>query len=150
MTHRSPEPLDDATKEQLLEKAREAANHAYIPYSQFPVGAAILTDSGEIVTGANIENASYGLTICAERVAAVKAAYEGARRFRAIAITAPNAERASPCGACRQVLFEFVPRDGDTIVILDGRDGPTITSVRALLPGAFGPADLGPTAPADS
>jgi cytidine deaminase len=127
---------------QLLERAREAADHAYAPYSDFPVGAAILTDHGEIVSGGNIENASYGMAICAERVAAVKAAYAGDRVFRAIAVSAPRAQRASPCGACRQVLFEFVPRGGDTVVILEGPNGPETTTVRALLPHAFGPADL--------
>lgn len=151
MSNREPEALDEATVHHLLESAREAAEHAYVPYSHFPVGAAILTERGDVVTGANIENASYGLTICAERVAAFKAVYSGERTFRAIAVAAPRAQRASPCGACRQVLFEFVPRDADTIVILEGPNGPELTTVRQLLPGAFGPADLdeaeSPTSP---
>jgi cytidine deaminase len=96
----------------LLAAAKAAQRHAHAPYSKFRVGAALLTKSGKIYTGVNVENASYGLTICAERVAITKAVSEGHRQFQAIAIVAPNAT-LSPCGACRQVLAEF----GEMIVV---------------------------------
>jgi cytidine deaminase len=127
----------------LLQEARAAAEFAYVPYSQFPVGACILTDTGELVRGANVENASYGLTTCAERVAVHTAAARGVRTIVAVAVTAPRAAKASPCGACRQVLNEFKPGHGELVVILDGVGGPTLTTVAALLPDAFGPRDLG-------
>jgi cytidine deaminase len=126
----------------LLEEARAAAEFAYVPYSQFPVGACVLTDTGDLVRGANIENASYGLTTCAERVAVHTAAARGSRSIVAIAVTAPRAAKASPCGACRQVLNEFKPVDGELVVILDGVDGPQMTTIASLLPDAFGPRDL--------
>jgi cytidine deaminase len=133
----SPELID-----RLLQEARAAAEAAYVPYSEFPVGACVLTDSGELVRGANIENASYGLTICAERVAVHTAAARGVRTVVAVAVTAPRAAKASPCGACRQVLNEFKPVDRDLVVILDGMDGPSLTTIESLLPDAFGPRDL--------
>lgn len=126
----------------LLHLAQEAAHNAYVPYSAFPVGAALLTGSGEIVTGANIENASYGLTCCAERVACFSAAAAGHREIIAIAVTAPRVETVTPCGACRQVLNEFKPASGDMIVILDGPHAPTPVPLAELLPRAFGPRDL--------
>lgn len=92
---------------QLMERARQARKHAYIPYSHFAVGAALLTRSGRIYTGANVENASYGLTICAERTAIVKAVSEGEREFEAIAVTADTDKPVLPCGACLQVMAEF-------------------------------------------
>jgi cytidine deaminase len=128
--------------EQLLAEARAAAEFAYGPYSHFPVGACALTDTGDLVRGANIENASYGLTTCAERVAVHTAAARGFRSIVAVAVTAPRAAKASPCGACRQVLNEFKPADGELIVILDGVDGPEMTTIARLLPDAFGPRDL--------
>ena len=128
--------------ERMLEEARVAAKQAYVPYSNFPVGACLLTDTGEFVTGANVENASYGLTTCAERVAVQTAVARGVRTVVAIAVTAPRAERASPCGACRQVLNEFKPAEGDMTVILDSATGPRLTTIGDLLPEAFGPRDL--------
>jgi len=128
--------------DRLLREARSAAEFAYVPYSRFPVGACILTDTGEFVRGANIENASYGLTTCAERVAVQTAAAQGVRTVVAVAVTAPRAAKASPCGACRQVLNEFKPVNGDLVVVLDGVDGPTLTTIEELLPVAFGPRDL--------
>lgn len=93
----------------LVKKAWEAKEHAYAPYSHFRVGAALLGDDGEIFTGCNVENASFGLTICAERVALVKAVSSGVRSFRKIAIVSDASTLCLPCGACRQVLFEFSP-----------------------------------------
>lgn len=135
--------LDAEMTDRLLALARDAASRAYVPYSNFPVGAAILTESGEIVTGANVENASLGLTCCAERTAAFTAAAAGHRAFLAVAVTAPRIAAVTPCGACRQVLNEFKPFNGDLIVILDGEDGPIPVSIGDLLPRAFGPVDLG-------
>jgi cytidine deaminase len=100
---------------QLLNAARAAREHALAPYSSFRVGAALLAESGEIYTGCNVENATYGLTICAERVALFKAISEGARKFHAIAVVADPAESTPPCGACRQLLWEFA---GDLEIVL--------------------------------
>jgi cytidine deaminase len=134
--------IDRVTAEQLLVAAREAATRAYAPYSQFPVGAALLTDDGTVITGCNVENASYGLTVCAERTAVFSAAAAGHRTVVAVAVTAPRLAAVTPCGACRQVLNEFKPRDRDLIVILDSLAGPEQVPLDALLPRAFGPIDL--------
>ena len=134
--------IDDATIGALLAAAREAAGRAYVPYSQFPVGAAVLTEGGTTVSGCNVENASYGLTMCAERVALFTAAARGHPAVRAVAVVAPKALGTTPCGACRQVLNEFVPRGGDVTVVVEGADGPEITTLATLLPRSFGPADL--------
>jgi cytidine deaminase len=125
-----------------LAAAREAANRAYAPYSDFPVGAAALTEDGTVVTGCNVENASYGLTVCAERVAAFTAAAGGHRTLRAVAVVAPRLVGVTPCGACRQVLNEFKPPAGDLVVILEGEVGPRQVPLADLLPRAFGPRDL--------
>jgi cytidine deaminase len=125
--------------ESLVAAARRAQQQAYAPYSKYQVGAALETEDGQIYTGCNVENASYGLTICAERVAVATAVAAGARRFRRIAIVVGSEPPAPPCGACRQVLSEFAPD-------LDGESaGPETTlswSLRALLPQAFGPGHL--------
>jgi cytidine deaminase len=144
VTSRDEGGLDAATIERMLDAARDAATRAYVPYSGFPVGASVLTASGEIIPGVNIENASYGLTVCGERVAVFRAAAEGHRELRAVAVSAPRAPGATPCGACRQVLNEFKGRDGDLLVILDrGADAePALVSLGTLLPAAFGPNDL--------
>jgi cytidine deaminase len=128
--------------ERLLEAAREAATRAYVPYSHFPVGAAIETEEGSIVTGCNVENASYPLTVCAERVAVGTAVAAGHRHIRAVAVTAPNVESVTPCGGCRQVLNEFRGSDGSLWVILEGELGPEIVSIDELLPRSFGPTAL--------
>ncbi len=99
--------LDDALVEKLLSVAREFAGNAYVPYSSFPVGAAVLTEDGSIIGGVNIENASYGLTVCGERVAIFTAAATGHRTLQAVAVSAPKASGTTPCGACRQVMNEF-------------------------------------------
>jgi cytidine deaminase len=134
--------LDPKEATRLLERAREARRHAYVPYSGFPVGAALLTEAGEVFTGCNVENASYSLTNCAERVALQKAVSEGHQRFRAIAVVGPqDAVACAPCGSCRQVLHEF---GAGMLVITPGPmwDAPRITPLAALLPDAFGPEDL--------
>ncbi len=134
--------VDEARLDGLLAAAREAAGRAYVPYSGFPVGAAVLTGDGTIVAGCNVENASYGLTVCAERVAVFAALAAGHRTVRAVAVAAPRALGTTPCGACRQVLNEFAPRDGDLTVVMEGAGGPEVTTLAALLPRSFGPADL--------
>jgi len=104
-----------AASDPLVDAAREAREHAVAPFSGFKVGAALETADGAIVTGCNIENASYGLTMCAERVAIFKAVSDGHRAFRRIAIVADTPAPTAPCGACRQILWEFT---GDSEVIL--------------------------------
>ena len=102
--------MNNTDMEILFQKARIAAQSAYVPYSHFRVGAALLGDDGEVYTGCNVENRSFGLTICAERTAVTKAVSEGCRSFRALAIaTLDSPVPVGPCGACRQVLSEFMP-----------------------------------------
>ncbi len=126
----------EAELEQIVEAARQAARHAYAPYSRFPVGAALLAADGEVFRGCNIENASYGLSICAERAALFNAVSSGARRFRAIAIFTPTSEPTPPCGACRQALSEFEP---DLVVLSACAGGPTMRWIlRDLFPVGFG------------
>jgi len=123
----------------LIETARQARRWAYAPYSQYAVGAALLTASGRVYDGVNIENAAYPTGICAERVAVFKAVSEGEREFVAIAVVTSNA--GSPCGSCRQVLAEF---GTGTIVYLADEEGNlhVETTVADLLPFSFGPGDL--------
>lgn len=130
------------TSTELLERARAAARNAYVPYSDFPVGAAVMTTDGSVFTGCNVENASYGLTICAERAAVAAAISAGHRDISAVAVAAPRMMGTSPCGACRQVLNEFRPPDGEMIVILDDGASGIQASVEDLLPRAFGPRNL--------
>lgn len=126
--------------EALADAARRVSTQAYAPYSRFPVGAAVLTEGGDIFAGCNVENASYGLTICAERNAIFQAAAQGKRVVRAVAIYTPTEVPTAPCGACRQVLNEFGPE----AMVLCLCDGPeTIRATLAeLLPKAFGPKNL--------
>jgi cytidine deaminase len=134
--------LDPAAARDLLARAREARANAYAPYSRFPVGAALLAADGRVFTGCNVENASYGLTNCAERVAIGKAVSEGAREFAAIAVIGPeDGEPCAPCGACRQVLYEFGP-ELPVIVPSAAPEGYEVQRMNELLPGAFGPARL--------
>ncbi len=142
--------IDEKTKRELVDKAFEARRGSYSPYSRFQVGAALLTSDGRMFTGANIENASYGATICAERTAAVKAAFAGSREFVAIAVVGSEEGSAGdemayayPCGICRQFLREFLPPSGDMIVLVAKEPGQYVeTSLNALLPQSFGPSDL--------
>lgn len=137
-----PEQITMETAELLMDAARAAAEQAYVPYSEFPVGAALLTLDGTIFTGANIENASYPLSVCAERVTIGTAAAAGHRHIQAIAVTAPRVPVVTPCGGCRQVINEFRMPDGACAVILEGSGGLEILSIADLLPRAFGPRDL--------
>ncbi|MCO7175688.1 cytidine deaminase [Sporolactobacillus kofuensis] len=126
---------------QLIEKARLAMDKAYVPYSHFHVGAALLTKSGQVYTGCNIENAAYSVCNCAERTALFKAFSEGAQDYEALAIIAPSKRPVPPCGACRQVMSELCP--GDMRVILTNTEGITkTTTVAELLPGAFESEDM--------
>jgi len=134
--------LDPAAARDLLDRARAARRNAYAPYSNFPVGAALLARDGRVFTGVNVENASYGLCNCAERVAVGKAVSEGVRDFAAIAVIGPEDDvECSPCGACRQVLFEFGP---DMVLVMPNGGGVRQYLVRELLPGAFDAARLPP------
>lgn len=126
--------------EALLEAAREAKQHAYAPYSSYLVGAAVLTDDGELFAGANVENASYPLSVCAERSAVQRAASEGARRLVAVAVVGSSDGPAWPCGGCRQVLHEF---GRDLVVFSEGPGGTRDQRLLSeLLPDPFGPEDL--------
>lgn len=120
----------------LVDAAREAVCRAYAPYSRLQVGAAVLTAKGHVYTGVNVENASYGLTVCAERAAIFTAvAQEGPEmRLQALAVVSDAAGACPPCGACRQVIFEFGP---DAAVIFQGPDGLEEVPIASLLPGAF-------------
>jgi len=131
----SPEPLTPEEQSALIAAAREAASHAYCPYSGFAVGAALAAADGRVFRGANVENASYGLTLCAERAALAAAVASGARRFRALAIATSGARPASPCGACRQVLAEFARALPVLAVAADG--GVRSSDLAELLPDAF-------------
>lgn len=137
--HDPAEGMSEEIRRHLIAAAGAARERAYVPYSGYPVGAALLTGSGAIYTGCNIEIASYGATVCGERTAAFKAVSEGEREFRAIAVMTSNG--AAPCGICRQVLYEFGP---EMTVILVTPEG-TITwegSLSDLLPHGFGPHEL--------
>ena len=128
------------TDKELVALAKEAMEHAYVPYSHFKVGAALLAKDGRVFKGCNIENASYGATNCAERTAIFKAVSEGCREFDAIAIVASSGDLVPPCGICRQVLFEFLP---DGKVILDSEEKGMVTYlVRELLPLGFTSKDI--------
>jgi cytidine deaminase len=125
---------------QLRRRAKAASQNAYCAYSDFPVGAALLAE-GAIVVGCNVENASSGLTVCAERNAIGAMVASGVRTFTAIVVYTPTATPTAPCGACRQVLYEFNPH-AEVLSVCDS-DQETRTTVSALLPGAFGPHNLG-------
>jgi cytidine deaminase len=124
------------TPEQLASTAKIAMENAYAPYSNFKVGAAVLGKSGKIYTGCNVENASYGLSMCAERTAVFNAVCAGEREITAVAI-AVSGDAAFPCGACRQVLSEFAPSDGDMTVYLVSGQGIEEYTLAELLPHAF-------------
>lgn len=132
-----PAISDDA----LTKIAIDMLDLAYVPYSNFPVGAAILTKEGQVFTGCNIENASYPLTNCAERTAIFKAVSEGNREFDKIVITANTAGPVSPCGACRQVMAEFCAPDMP-VILTNTKGAVSETTVSELLPGAFTEKDM--------
>ena len=130
-----------AVIDHLKRQARDAARHAYAPYSHFPVGAAVLAEDGLVHAGANVENASYGLSMCAERTAIFQAIARGARRIRAVAVYTPTQAVTTPCGACRQVIAEF----GAEALVVCFADGAALDQrylIGELLPQAFGPANL--------
>jgi cytidine deaminase len=134
-------PVSQNLIDQLSEQAKAAATRAYCPYSRFRVGATIASRSGAVFAGCNVENASYGLTICAERNALFQMIVAGQTQFDVIVIYTPTATPTAPCGACRQVLNEFNPA-AEVICLCDGLDVIRST-VRELLPAAFGPGNLG-------
>ena len=135
------------TELELIALAKEARTHAYIPYSGFAVGAALLTKEGKVYQGCNIENASFGPTVCAERTAFFKAVYDGERDFEAIAVVGgKGGEDPSglfpPCGVCRQVMREFCADDFK--VIMGGKgDDYVVMSLAEILPASFSPSDMG-------
>lgn len=122
-------------QEELIGRAVDARSKAYAPYSNFKVGAALVAENGEVFTGCNVESASYGLTVCAERVAIWKAVSEGVTKFTEIAVVADTEELTPPCGVCRQIIWEFC---GDIPVVLANLKGQSETvQMRELLPRAF-------------
>lgn len=131
--------MTQAEIQKLVTAATKAREAAYVPYSQFAVGAALLASSGKIYTGCNVENASYGLTVCAERNALFHAVAQGERRFTAVAVVTQNG--VTPCGACRQVLAEFNAQL--TVIVADIAGGRCVYNLAELLPDAFGPEHLG-------
>jgi cytidine deaminase len=127
--------LEKDKTEKLVEAAKKAFDAAYCPYSHFCVGAAVMTKSGKIYTGCNIESASYGLTVCAERVAVWKAVSEGEREFVHVSVVADTEELTPPCGVCRQIIWEFC---GDIPITFSNLKGKTETvTMKELLPRAF-------------
>ena len=132
--------LKDEQRQELIRQAQKARLQAYAPYSNYRVGAALLTTSGNLFTGSNVENAAYPTSMCAERVAIFTAVSQGQREFQALAVVTSNG--GTPCGSCRQVLAEF---GLETVVLIADIEGRLLqeTTVASLLPGAFGPADLG-------
>jgi cytidine deaminase len=124
--------------QELVAAAAAVRTMAYVPYSGYAVGAALRTDDGQIFTGCNVENASYGLTVCAERNAVVQAVARGGRAIQAVAVVTENG--VTPCGACRQVLTEFNPQM--TVIVADMAGGRRTYTLPELLPDAFGPKHL--------
>ena len=134
--------VDELSDRDLVELARKARTRAYAPYSGFPVGAALLTRSGKVFSGCNVENAAYPLTTCAERTAVAKAVSEGEQEFEAIAIVTNTG--AMPCGSCRQILREFAGPDGGLrVIVADTGDSVRTFTIDELLPEGFTPAQLG-------
>lgn len=125
--------------DELMQRAREFQARAYVPYSKFPVGAAIVTGDGTVFGGCNVENASYGLAICAERTAVVSAVAAGHRDIKEVYVVGPPDVAITPCGACRQFMSEF---NRTMAVHCTSPDGVQTTTLDKLIPGAFGPDDL--------
>lgn len=124
------------TYEEMIKLAKEASNRAYAPYSNFPVGACVLTENDKIYKGCNFENSSYGLAICAERNAVGSAIADGERKIKAVAIYSPRMDNCTPCGACRQVLSEFASAQGLDVIVQMG-DGIKVYNLNELLPETF-------------
>jgi cytidine deaminase len=136
-----PMEVDDATLDEMLRAAREIMPRAYVPYSGFHVGAALLNEDGTIRTAVNVENASYPLSVCAERSAVASMVGAGQTKILAVAVATNAAHPTPPCGGCRQVLWEF--GDADTPVVAEGAGGARARwRLGELLPHAFGPDDL--------
>lgn len=133
-------PINSQISAKLLQLAKNAAQNAYAPYSKFKVGAALITNDGSYYTGCNVENVSYGLTLCAERNAISTMIANGHEEFNAIAIYSPNSTECYPCGACRQWLYEFGPNA--SVYVLQEGNRLLETTVEELLPNAFGPNKL--------
>lgn len=125
---------------ELINQAQSAYGQAYVPYSHYPVGSAVLFSSGKIYSGCNIENVSYGLTVCAERNAIFQAVGQGERELKGIAIAVPTEEFPAPCGACRQVIREFAV--DCPVILINGQGKTKFTSLKTLLPESFGPEFL--------
>lgn len=126
----------------LVEKALEARELAYVPYSKFKVGAAVLFEDDKIYTGCNIENASFGATNCAERTAIFKGVSEGNKVIRAIALVGDIKTYTTPCGICRQVLSEFIENEKTPIILIKNRDDYKVKTFEEIMPGAFTKKDL--------
>ena len=121
----------------LMDKAKDASRNSYSPFSRFAVGAAVLAKSGKIYQGCNVENSSFGLTICAERCAIFKAISEGEREILAVAIYSPNSDSCYPCGACRQVMYEFQGDDEEIAVVTENLGQLEINKLSFFLPCGF-------------
>lgn len=135
------------TNSELILEAKKAREHAYAPYSKHSVGAALVTKSGKIYHGCNIENAAYGPTNCAERTAFFRAIYEGEREFTKIAVVGgmegtDGAETCAPCGICRQVMMEFCNPETFKIILANGKEEPLEYTLKEMLPLGFGPNNL--------
>ena len=123
--------------ELLMDKAKEVSKKSYSPFSRFAVGASVLAKSGKIYTGCNVENSSFGMTICAERCAIFKAVSEGEREILAVAIYSPNADDCNPCGACRQVMYEFQAEEAGVEIITENRGELIVRKLSEYLPYGF-------------
>lgn len=129
------------TDHELVERAFTMLERAYVPYSHFPVGAALEGEDGSVYTGCNVENAAFGSCICAERTALVKAVSEGCKNFRRLAVVGNSTDYCWPCGSCRQMLYEFAP---ELEVLVAKKDHSFVKyRLRELLPQGFGPTSLG-------
>ncbi|MFA6092296.1 MAG: cytidine deaminase [Elusimicrobiota bacterium] len=132
-----------AAHRRLIKAAKSARKQSYSPYSRYPVGAAVLTESGRIFSGTNVENACYNLGICAERTAIGSAVTRGEKALKAVCVVGHNAQ---PCGACRQVMMEFSTKETELLLVNTdpkARDSTVLTRVAAMLPAAFDPLDSG-------
>jgi cytidine deaminase len=134
----------NSMRKKLIEAAKKAQKASYSPYSRYPVGAAVLAESGRIYSGCNVENASFGLACCAERVAIFNAVSHGEKKLKAVCVAAKSAR---PCGACRQVIIEFALKDAEVICVdwqpLEKKEHVTYTRTSQLLPKPFNPSEAG-------